>query len=110
MGTGFSYDRDDATVDHLLGNIKNVLKECRGIRRAGSAALDMCYVAKGSLTLYYEHAVHAWDIAGGCIIVQEAGGVVANMYGDAFDVCQGQVLVGNATLVAAIQPHLHKKL
>ena len=70
MATGFPYDRSDSSIDFVLGNIRTVLKNCREVRRAGSAALDMCYVAKGSLDLYYERGVHCWDIAAGCIIVQ----------------------------------------
>jgi myo-inositol-1(or 4)-monophosphatase len=101
IGTGFPYDRSDETLDWVLGNVKVILKNCRAVRRAGSAALDMCYVAKGSLDIYYERGVHAWDIAAGTIICQEAGAVVLDPYGehDSIDVCGGRVICGNPVVV-----------
>ena len=102
VATGFPYQRDDATLDHVLGNIKRVLQECRAVRRAGSAALDMCYVARGVFDLYYEAGVHAWDVAAGCLIVEEAGGCVMDMYDSPFSLGLRRVACGNENLVKSL--------
>lgn len=99
VATGFPYQRDDATLDHVLANIKLTLQHCRAVRRAGSAALDMCYVARGVFDLYYEAGVHAWDIAAGALIVEEAGGHVMDMYDAPFSLGLRRVACGNAELV-----------
>lgn len=108
VASGFPYQRDDATLDHVLGNIKNVLKECRAVRRAGSAALDMCYVARGVFDLYYEAGVHAWDVAAGCLIVEEAGGQVMDMYDAPFSLGLRRVACGNKTLVEKLNAILKR--
>ena len=59
-----------------------MLKAARGIRRDGSAALDLCYVAAGRLDAYWEFKLHAWDVAAGILIVEEAGGVVTGAEGE----------------------------
>jgi len=88
-------------LNFVLSNIRIILENCREIRRGGSAALDMCYVAKGVLDIYYEKGVHCWDIAAGCIIVKEAGGIIGDpfAYGQELDVCGRRVICGNPTVV-----------
>ena len=58
-----------------------MLKAARGIRRDGSAALDLCYVAAGRLDAYWEFKLHPWDVAAGFLIVEEAGGKVTDLAG-----------------------------
>lgn len=70
MATGFPYDREDSVMDATLAKLKKVLQSCRAVRRGGSAALDMCYVAAGITDLYYEKGIHAWDIAAGMLLVE----------------------------------------
>ncbi|AGP30902.1 inositol monophosphatase family protein [Corynebacterium terpenotabidum] len=74
VGTGFSYDAERrARQAALLGDL---LPRIRDIRRAGSAALDLCAVAAGALDAYYEHGLGPWDHAGGALIAARAGAVV----------------------------------
>ena len=79
LATGFAYDpeRRAAQAELLL----NVLPRVRDIRRAGAAALDLCYVAAGRVDAYYERGLNRWDWAAGRLIVEEAGGVVADLDG-----------------------------
>lgn len=99
VATGFPYERSEETIARVLRNIKSVLQNCRAIRRAGSAALDMCYVAKGVFDIYYEETVNAWDIAAGVLIVTEAGGCVVHMHHESFTLTGGHVVCGNEELV-----------
>lgn len=99
VATGFPYQRDDETLDHVLANVKIVLQNCRAVRRAGSAALDMCYVARGVFDIYYEAGVHAWDIAAGALIVEEAGGHVMDMYDSPFSLGLRRVACGNENII-----------
>lgn len=109
VATGFPYDRDDETLDRVLCNIKSVLQNCRAIRRAGSAALDICYVAKGVFDLYYEETVKAWDISAGVLIVSEAGGFVDHMHNQPFTLTGGFIVCGNQTLVKDFKANVIKK-
>ncbi|XP_049850952.1 uncharacterized protein LOC126324494 [Schistocerca gregaria] len=99
VATGFPYNRSDQLIDHILLNCKVVLKNCRDIRRLGSAALDMCYVARGIFDLYYETGVQPWDVAAASLIVEEAGGHVMDMYDSAFHLGLGRIACGNPGLV-----------
>jgi myo-inositol-1(or 4)-monophosphatase len=76
----------------------------QAIRRAGSAVLDLCYVACGRLDGYWEHPVEAWDMAAGALTVIEAGGSVTATDGSPFSVEGGQVLASNGHLHAALTP------
>ena len=70
--TGFPVDKD-TTNDNNLDNVSRVLPRVRGMRRLGSAAIDLCYVAAGFLDGYWEMNLHEWDVAAGLLIVEEAG-------------------------------------
>lgn len=74
VGTGFGYDPEVRRVQGRL--VAQMLPQVRDIRRAGSAALDVCAVASGRLDGYFERGVQAWDVAGAQIIVTEAGGSI----------------------------------
>ncbi len=71
--TGFPVDKD-RTNDNNLDNVARILPLVRGMRRLGSAAIDLCYVAAGFLDGYWEMNLHEWDVAAGRLIVEEAGG------------------------------------
>jgi inositol-phosphate phosphatase/L-galactose 1-phosphate phosphatase len=102
IGTGFSVNRDTQTLDKTVDGLRKMLENCREVRRAGSAALDMCYVAKGTYDIFYQpQGVHSWDVAAGIIIVQEAGGVAVHPTvesSDAVNPAAGGVLCGNHEL------------
>ncbi len=80
IATGFPY-YDFDRVDDYMGAMKQLMKETRGIRRLGSAAIDLCYVACGRFDAFFEHALHAWDVAAGAFIIQQAGGKVTDFNG-----------------------------
>lgn len=81
IATGFPYSNGAKSVGYL-NILKVVLHQARGVRRLGSAALDLAYVAAGRLDGYYEYNLNAWDIAAGAILVREAGGKVVGFYDD----------------------------
>ncbi|HKJ42738.1 MAG TPA: inositol monophosphatase family protein [Sunxiuqinia sp.] len=80
LATGFPYYNFDMLNDYLK-LLEFFMIETRGMRRMGSAAVDMVYVACGRFDGFFEHALHAWDIAAGIIILQEAGGKVTDFKG-----------------------------
>jgi len=75
--TGFPYDVHQR-VDEIVGLFAEFVGRARAVRRLGSAALDLCYVAAGRLDGFWESDLKPWDIAGGALIVEEAGGMVTN--------------------------------
>ncbi len=75
VATGFPYDRRPR-IDTLLSRLRVVLLSCQGVRRGGSAALDLCELAAGRLDAYYEDSLQPWDVAAGIAIVEAAGGAV----------------------------------
>ncbi|MBP7562501.1 MAG: inositol monophosphatase [Candidatus Cloacimonetes bacterium] len=77
LGTGFSYGFKTAKIDNI-SIYRDLLGKVHGIRRPGSAALDLCYVAKGVYEGYWEFYLNPWDVCAGILIVQEAGGQVSN--------------------------------
>ena len=80
IATGFPY-YDFEKVPHYLEVLTFFMKNTRGIRRFGSAALDLAYVACGRFDGYYEYSLNAWDVAAGIILVKEAGGKLSDFQG-----------------------------
>jgi len=80
LATGFPYYHSDKREDYL-DIIKEFLNETHGIRRLGSAAMDLAYVACGKLEGFFEYNLHPWDVAAGIVIVQQAGGKVTDFRG-----------------------------
>lgn len=83
--TGFSYHLDEHRVEQAE-RIARILPRIRDIRRQGSAALDLAYVATGRVDAYFEEFVNSWDVAAGVLLVTEAGGTVTAFDGNALDV------------------------
>ncbi len=79
--TGFPYSNDYDPSAHL-NIIQHWLKNSRGVRRLGSAALDLAYVAAGRVSCYYEGFLNIWDIAAGALIAKEAGAIVSDFSGE----------------------------
>lgn len=79
VGTGFGYDA--ARRAHQAQVLAQVLPKIRDIRRLGSAAIDLCLLADGSLDLYYERGLNPWDMAAGAVVATEAGAVVTGLRG-----------------------------
>jgi myo-inositol-1(or 4)-monophosphatase len=80
VATGFAYDVRRSAEDNINHFIAFV-KRARAIRRDGSAALDLCYVAAGRFDIYWELKLHPWDVAAGLLIVDEAGGRTSDLSG-----------------------------
>jgi len=75
LATGFPYYRFDR-MEEYMASLGQLMRQCRGLRRLGSAALDLAYVACGRFDAYFEHNLQPWDVAAGILLVREAGGVV----------------------------------
>lgn len=81
IATGFPYYNFDKE-DEYLKVVKELMQQCHGIRRMGSAAVDMAYVACGRFDAYFEYNINLYDIAAGAVIVREAGGTAFNFSGE----------------------------
>ena len=95
--TGFPYDVH-TRVDEIVGLFGAFVGQARAVRRLGSAAIDLCYVAAGRLDGFWETDLKPWDIAGGALVVSEAGGRVTNTDGEPFTSRGGHVLATNGHL------------
>jgi myo-inositol-1(or 4)-monophosphatase len=109
LGTGFPL-RYPMHIPAYLAMFGGVLPRCAELRRAGSAALDLAYVAAGRLDGFWEIGLNAWDMAAGALLVQEAGGLVGDLGGGNDFLKTGNIVVGNPkifkALLQTIQPHL----
>jgi myo-inositol-1(or 4)-monophosphatase len=92
--TGFPYSVQQEP-DELIGLFRAFMTRARAVRRLGSAALDLCYVAAGRFDGFWEMKLHPWDISAGALIVSEAGGRVTLSTGEPFDPRTGSVLATN---------------
>ncbi|MBF0357698.1 MAG: inositol monophosphatase [Magnetococcales bacterium] len=91
IATGFPH-REKADLESYLKTFSSIFKECRGIRRQGSAALDLAYVAAGRYDGFWESGLSRWDIAAGAIIVSEAGGFITDFKGGSGFLNSGEVV------------------
>ena len=78
------------------------LKRARAVRRLGSAAIDLCYVAAGRLDGFWEQKLQPWDVSAGALLVAEAGGSVTNVAGGPFDSRRGEAVASNGRIHAAM--------
>lgn len=101
LATGFPYT-EFSRLNPYLDFLKWTLKHSRGVRRIGSAAVDLAYVACGRFDAYFEYDLKPWDVAAGALIVQEAGGVVS-------DFRSGEDFVFGRTVIAS-NPHIYELL
>ena len=95
VATGFPYDRRLRAVE-LAEVLGRVLAEVQGIRRIGSAALDLCWVAAGRYEAYWEYRLQPWDTAAGQLIVEEAGGRVTDLAGERYRPDAPAIIASNA--------------
>jgi len=80
VATGFPY-YDYALLDNYISLFKELMTDTRGIRRLGSAAIDLCYTACGKFDAFFEYSLSPWDVAAGALILQEAGGKITEFSG-----------------------------
>ncbi len=91
VGTGFPY-RELGRVDFYLRQLKAMMEKAAGVRRAGAAALDLAYVACGRLDAFWELGLSPWDMAAGALLIQEAGGLVADPSGEQDYLASGDIV------------------
>ena len=106
--TGFPYTVQQKP-EELIGLFGHFLAISRAVRRLGSAAIDLCYVAAGRLDGFWEQRLNPWDISAGALIVQEAGGMATTVTGDVFNSRLGNIIASNGRIheqmVQAIQEY-----
>jgi myo-inositol-1(or 4)-monophosphatase len=100
IATGLPYDR--AEMPEALELFGRFAATTRGMRRLGSTALDLCYVAAGRLEGYYERGIWPWDLAAGSVILEEAGGRLTNYRGDKLDLAGREIVASNGRLHSAM--------
>ena len=105
LTTGFAYDRRTAT-DNNVREFETLLRQAIGMRRCGSAALDLCLTASGVYDGYWEKKLRAWDMAAGVVLVRAAGGRVSSWRGASVDVGSGEVLASNGRIHDELIDHL----
>lgn len=100
--TGFYYDTW-TNPNNNLNHFSNLMLKTQGVRRLGSAAIDLCYVAAGRFDGYWELRLNSWDLAAGALIVKAAGGMVTDINGDSEFFCKPfSVIAANAQIHAQI--------
>lgn len=99
--TGFPYTVHESR-DELVTLFSTFLSKAQAVRRLGSAALDLCYVAAGRMDGFWEQQLKAWDVAAGALILTEAGGTITALDGAPFDVRGGQLMASNGQLHSAL--------
>ena len=97
VATGFPYDIRER-LPETLARMGRILGEVQGLRRGGSAALDMCYVACGRFDGFYEENLKPWDTAAGLLIIEEAGGKVTTFDGGEYDIYSPNIVASNGML------------
>lgn len=109
IGTGLPF-RDLTHIDAYFAMLKDIVPRIAGIRRPGSAALDLAYVAAGRYDGFWEIGLAPWDMAAGCLLITEAGGLVGDLEGNETQLESGQIIAGNprifGQLLQVIAPHL----
>ena len=111
IATGFPYSKFDqgAEFEWVLASMREILPKCRDIRRLGSAALDLCSVARGVTDGYYEISLKPWDYAAGALIAQEAGALLTNVHGAAMAFSDNTVVAANplvhGQILATLNPN-----
>jgi len=97
LGTGIPF-REDQDLDSYLPTLKAMIQDTAGVRRAGSAALDLAYVASGRLDGFWEYGLREWDMAAGCLLIQEAGGILSDTDGSSNYLQSGNIVTGNVKI------------
>ncbi|AVY93381.1 MULTISPECIES: inositol monophosphatase family protein [Microvirgula] len=109
ISTGFPYT-DVSYLDQYLAMFADMIRKTAGVRREGSAALDLCYVASGRVDGYWELNLKSWDIAAGSLIAQEAGAIVTDVFGEQGWLESGDVVAANPKVLAqmlhTLAPHV----
>jgi len=109
LGTGIPF-RETQNLDRYLRTLRVMIADTAGVRRPGSAALDLAYVAAGRFDGFWEMGLRDWDLAAGALLVQEAGGLVSDWEGQPDVFRRGDVVAGNPKILKAMLQRLHAAL
>ncbi len=113
IGTGFPYRANTQYLDVYMAMLRGVIAEAAGVRRPGSAALDLAYVAAGRTDAFWEIGLAPWDTAAGTLLIQEAGGRIGTLTGGEYRQ-GGHIVAGTpkvyAALLELIAPHVPPEL
>ncbi|PPR61028.1 MAG: Inositol-1-monophosphatase [Alphaproteobacteria bacterium MarineAlpha4_Bin2] len=110
LATGVPFNRNDQeTCEQFIDQLRSVMKRTAGIRRYGSAALDLAYVAAGRYDGFWENGLHPWDVAAGLLLVREAGGFVTNLRGSRYELGAEDILATNDGLNRKLSELLIRK-
>jgi len=101
IGTGFPY-RAFEHADAYLGIFRELMQKTAGMRRPGAASLDLAWVACGRLDGFFEFGLSPWDMAGGALLISEAGGLVGDLTGEANYLDSGNLIAGNPKVFAQL--------
>jgi len=107
LATGFPYDRRERR-NFYFTFWEAFMMRTQGVRRTGSAALDLCYVACGRVDAFWEFGLRPWDVAAGALIVTEAGGRVTNLDGSTLDLDARKILASNGKVHRAMRETIAK--
>lgn len=97
ISTGFPY-RSVEHLDQYLEVLGGFMRRCQGVRRHGSAAIDLAYLAAGRFDGFFETGLMPWDVAAGILLIREAGGLVSRFGGEGDPVFDRQVLASNGLI------------
>lgn len=97
ISTGFPYYNFDL-IDRYLNSMKSLMQKTHGLRRMGSAAVDLCYVASGRTEGFFEYNLNSYDVAAGALIVQEAGGTVTDFSGGGDFIFGRRIVASNSNI------------
>jgi myo-inositol-1(or 4)-monophosphatase len=101
VGTGFPF-KELTRLDLYTRQLRTMMSTCAGVRRAGAAALDLAYVACGRLDAFWELGLSPWDMAAGALLIQEAGGLIADLAGEQAYMESGDVAAATPKLFTAL--------
>lgn len=108
LATGFSYNIKNAKNKNIR-SFRSVSLHCQGVRRAGSAGLDLAYVACGRLDGFWEYNLNPWDVGSGALLITEAGGRMSNIYDNGFSIFSKQTMASNGILHAKLKKIVNLK-
>lgn len=109
IATGFPY-YDFSQLDNYMAAMNYFMRNSHGMRRLGSAAADLAYVAAGRFEGFYEHALHSWDVAAGILILKQAGGKICDFNGGDNYLFGGEMIACNANYFDEFYAIVHKHL
>ena len=97
LGTGFPFKNREGIAPYM-SVLPRLMAQTAGLRRAGSAALDLCDVACGRFDAFWEYRLAPWDVAAGILIIRESGGIVTDLEGNPAPIAHGPIVAGNPTM------------